>query len=198
VKWILASASPRRSEILRRLGLEFRADPSGIPEPARRPHETPSRYAIRIACLKAVEAAGRHSSGIVIGVDTIVVLGNAILGKPEGRADARSMLQSLSGRWHEVVSGICLIDCSDGRKRSSFGRSRVHFRRLSPEEIQWYLGTGEYRDKAGAYGVQGYASLLIDCIEGCYFNIVGFPLAAFERLCRRSGINLIRDLSITI
>jgi len=198
VKWILASASPRRSEILMRLGMEFRVDPSGIPEPARRPHETPSKYAIRVACLKAAEAAGRHSSGIVVGVDTIVVLDNAILGKPESLADARSMLQSLSGRWHEVLSGICLIDCSDGRKHSSFGRSRVHFRRLSPDEIQWYLGTGEYRDKAGAYGVQGYASLLIDHIEGCYFNIVGFPLAAFERLCRRSGINLIRDLRFEI
>ena len=198
MKWILASASPRRSEILMRLGMEFRVDPSGIPEPARRPHETPSKYAIRVACLKAAEAAGRHSSGIVVGVDTIVVLDNAILGKPESLADARSMLQSLSGRWHEVLSGICLIDCSDGRKHSSFGRSRVHFRRLSPDEIQWYLGTGEYRDKAGAYGVQGYASLLIDHIEGCYFNIVGFPLAAFERLCRRSGINLIRDLRFEI
>ena len=198
MKWILASASPRRSEILMRLGMEFRVDPSVIPEPGRRPHETPSKYAIRVACFKAAETAGRHSSGIVVGVDTIVVLDNAILGKPESLADARSMLQSLSGRWHEVLSGICLIDCSDGRKHSSFGRSRVHFRRLSPDEIQWYLGTGEYRDKAGAYGVQGYASLLIDHIEGCYFNIVGFPLAAFERLCRRSGINLIRDLRFEI
>jgi septum formation protein len=144
--------------------------------------------------LKAAEAAGRHSSGIVIGVDTIVVLGNAILGKPENRAHARSMLQSLSGRWHEVVSGICLLDCSDGRRRSGFGRSLVHFRRLSPEEIQWYLGTAEYRDKAGAYGVQGYASLLIDRIEGCYFNIVGLPIAVFERLCRRMGIDLAAKL----
>jgi septum formation protein len=133
---------------------------------------------------------------LVIGVDTIVVLGNAILGKPETRAEARSMLRRLSGRWHEVLSGICLIDCSRGRSRSSISRSRVHFRRLSSEEIEWYLRTGEYCDKAGAYGIQGYASLFIDRIEGCYFNIVGFPITAFQRLGRQLGIDLIREMRI--
>ena len=194
-KWILASASPRRNEILKGLGLQFRTDPSGVCEPARRARETPSDSAIRIAHLKAQETAGRYTSGLVIGVDTIVVLGNAILGKPETRAEARSMLRRLSGRWHEVLSGICLIDCSRCRSRSSIGRSRVHFRRLSSEELEWYLRTGEYCDKAGAYGIQGYASLFIDRIEGCYFNIVGFPITAFQKLCRESGINLIRDLT---
>ena len=105
------------------------------------------------------------------------------------------MLKRLSGRWHEVLSGICLTDCGRNRSRSSIGRSRVHFRRLSSEEIEWYLRTGEYCDKAGAYGIQGYASLFIDRIEGCYFNIVGFPITAFQKLCRKSGIDLIRDLA---
>ena len=194
-KWILASASPRRREILRRLGLRFRVQPSHMPEPPRKPRETASDYAVRIACLKASETASRHDSGLVIGVDTIVVLGNSILGKPDSRAEARSMLQSLSGHWHEVISGICLIDCDLERVRSGYGRSRVHFRRLSPEDIEWYLQTGEHHDKAGAYGVQGYASLLIDRIEGCYFNIVGFPIVAFQQLCRQSGIDLLQELS---
>ena len=193
-KWILASASPRRNEILRHLGLRFRMDPSGITEPDRRSRETPSDYAIRIAKLKAEETAGRHKSGLVIGVDTIVVLGNTILGKPGTGTEARLMLKRLSGRWHEVLSGICLIDCGHRRSRSSIGRSRVHFRRLSSEEVEWYLRTGEYRDKAGAYGIQGYASIFIDRIEGCYFNIVGFPITAFQKLCRETGIYLIRDL----
>jgi septum formation protein len=190
--WILASASPRRSEILDQLGMRFLVDPSRVPEPARTPHESPAEYVVRAARLKANEVAQRHESGLVIGADTIVVLGNRILVKPETRAQARSMLEQLSGRWHEVLSGICLLDCGLHRVRSTFSRSRVHFRRLSPAEMEWYLGTGEYRDKAGGYGVQGYASLFIDRIEGCYFNIVGFPIGTFEKLCRKAGIDLIR------
>jgi septum formation protein len=193
--WILASGSPRRREILEQLGLPFRVEPSHIQEPARRIGEAPSSYAVRAARLKADAVAARNRSGYVIGVDTIVVLGNAILGKPKSRAEAQAMLEKLSGRWHEVLSGLCLIDCSMGRSRSAFGRSRVHFRRLSPQDIQWYLRTGECHDKAGAYGVQGYASLFIDRIEGCYFNIVGFPITEFQRLCRASGIELIRALT---
>ncbi len=193
-KWILASASPRRQEILGRLGLKFRVDPSRAPEPARKLHESPSEYVVRVARLKTQEVAKRYNSDLVLGVDTIVVLGNSILVKPSTRAEARLMLKRLSGRWHEVLSGICLHDCLHGRMHTTFHRSCVHFRRLSSAEIEWYLKTGEYRDKAGAYGAQGYASLFIDRIEGCYFNIVGFPIAAFERLCRRAGINLTAQL----
>ena len=133
-------------------------------------------------------------SGLIFSADTIVVLGNRILQKPESRAEARDMIRSLSGRWHDVVTGICLMDCAQQRSRSAFSSTRVHFRRLSYEEIDWYLNTGEYRDKAGAYGVQGYASLFIDRIEGCYFNVVGLPISAFEKLCRKFGINLISNL----
>jgi septum formation protein len=192
-KWILASSSPRRSEILNQLGIQFRVDPSGIQEPARNPREAPSEYAVRIARLKAEEVAKRHKSGLVVGADTIVVLGNSILAKPGTRAEARCMLKRLSGRWHDVISGICLLDRDRHRTHVTFSVSRVHFRRMSPAEIDWYIRTGEYGDKAGAYGVQGYASLFIDRIEGCYFNIVGFPIAVFERLCCRAGIDLIRN-----
>jgi septum formation protein len=189
-KWILASISPRRREILGGLGISFCVDSSGIEEPPRTAHESPSRYAIRLARLKAKAVASRHSSGLVLAADTIVVLGNRIFAKPEDCSEARTMLRSLSGRWHEVVSGICLLDCRAQRTYSAFSRSRVHFRRLSAAEIEWYLNTGDYRDKAGAYGIQGFASLFIDRIEGCYFNIVGFPVAAFEKLCRKAGIAL--------
>jgi septum formation protein len=105
------------------------------------------------------------------------------------------MLEELSGRWHEVVTGLSLCDCASGRTRSAFSSSRVHFRRLRKREIDWYLDTGEYADKAGAYAVQGYAALFIDRIEGCYFNVVGFPVATFDRLCRRMGFDLVASLS---
>ena len=190
-KWILASASPRRSEILARLGVEFLVDPSGISEPPRKPQETPASYVVRIARLKARETARRHASGLILAADTIVVVRDKILGKPETREEARSMLKSLSGRWHEVLTAVCLLDIKSKKIRSICIRSRVHFRRLSASDIDWYLRTGEYKDKAGAYGVQGFASLWIDRIEGCYFNIVGFPIAAFEKLCRKSGIRLV-------
>lgn len=198
LKWILASASPRRNEILSGLGLSFFIDPSRTPEPARIPHETPSRYATRVAILKAEEVSRRHKSGLVIAADTIVVLGNSILGKPANREEAHFMLRRLNGRWHDVLTGINLLDLSQQRSYSDCSRSRVHFRRLSHAEIEWYLDTEEYRDKAGAYGVQGYASLFIDRIEGCYFNIVGFPVATFERLCRKAGIPLIQTRELGI
>jgi septum formation protein len=193
-RWILASSSPRRRDILSRMGIRFHVVPSNMPEPARKGGETPTRYAVRAACLKTKAVAETHQSGLILGADTIVVVGDRILGKPSSRAQARAMLKSLSGRWHEVISGICLKNCSTQRTCSAYSRSRVHFRRLSSAEIEWYLKTGEYRDKAGAYGAQGYAALFIDRIEGCYFNIVGFPIAVFEKLCRRMGVNLTAEM----
>jgi len=195
-EWILASASPRREELLSNLGLRFHIDPSRIQEPACRPEEAPSRYVVRMARLKAKETAGRHRAGLIIGADTVVVQQNRLLGKPASREEASEMLSRLSGRWHEVWSGLCLVDCETGRSRSAACCSCVHFRVLKPSDIEWYLDTDEYRDKAGAYAVQGYASLFIDRIEGCYFNIVGFPIASFETLCRKSGIRLTDHLTV--
>lgn len=194
-KWILASASPRRREILARLGLRFAIDPSALPEPPRAEEESPAGYAMRVARLKAEEVGARHPDALVLAADTIVVLDDDILGKPEGRAGARDMLGRLGGRWHEVVSGISLLDTARGPAHSACSRSRVHFRALAPDEVEWYLDTGEYLDKAGAYGIQGYAALFIDRIEGCYFNIVGFPVAAFETLCREAAIGLLPYLA---
>jgi septum formation protein len=184
---ILASASPRRSEILARLGFPLVIDPSAVPEPERRPGELPSTYAVRAARAKARDVAGRHRSGWIVGADTIVVARDHFLGKPACDMEAAGMLRSLSGRWHEVYTGLCLIDRIAGQSASGCSCSRVHFRRLTADEIAGYLSTGEHRDKAGAYAVQGFASIFIDRIEGCYFNIVGFPIFTFARLCRRLG-----------
>ncbi len=187
---MLASASPRRAEILNGLGMRFEVAPSRRPEPPPRRGESPAAYAVRAARAKVRDVAGNRTSGLILGADTIVVAGRRILGKPGSDREAREMLRLLSGRWHEVVSGIALCDCASNRVATGSSRSRVHFRRLSSREISWYVRTGEHRDKAGAYAVQGFASLFIDRIEGCYFNIVGFPVALFERLCRRMGIDL--------
>jgi septum formation protein len=187
-KWILASASPRRREILTSLGLKFEIEPSGIPEPGCPPGGDPVRCAKQLARAKAADVGRRHRSGIVIGADTVVAVGRISLGKPSDAAEARAMLRRLSGRWHEVITGICLYDCRTRRAISTYSRSRVHFRRLSPAEVGWYVGTGEYHDKAGAYAIQGGASIFIDRIEGCYFNIVGFPVARFYEVCRRLGL----------
>lgn len=194
LNWVLASASPRRNEILASLGLKFHLDPSHIAEPVQRYGEKPRTYAVRVAKLKAREAGGNRQSGMIIGADTIVVSRGRIMGKPSSPSEAREMLGRLSATWHEVITGICLLDCASRASHSASARSRVHFRRVSREEIEWYLRTGEYRDKAGAYAIQGYASLFIDRIEGCYFNIVGFPIATFEGLCRRLGLDLIGHL----
>ena len=188
---VLASASPRRREILTSLGFRLTIDPSMAPEPERRPGEAAAAYAVRAARIKARDTAARHPSGRVVGADTIVAIRDLFLGKPASEAEAAGMLRRLNGCWHEVYTGLCLIDGRSRRSASGCGRSRVHFRRLTRADIQWYLETGEYRDKAGAYAVQGHAALFIDRIEGCYFNIVGFPVFTFARLCGRLGFPVI-------
>jgi septum formation protein len=192
-RWILASASPRRKEILAGLGLEFVVLPSHVPEPPPRAGERPSSYAVRVARLKARDVSAARDTGVVIAADTIVVAGTEFLGKPASRADAFRMIRMLGGRWHEVVTGLSLDDCRSRRTVSGSSHTRVHFRRLLRPEIDWYLDTGEYRDKAGAYAIQGRASLFIDRIEGCYFNVVGFPVQVFERLARRLRVPLVSE-----
>ena len=195
--WVLASASPRRGEILRQLGLVFKVDSSGDSEPPRKASESPSSYVRRVSRLKAAAVAPRHPDSRIISADTVVVVEDAVLGKPSCCSEARDMLRRLSGRRHEVLTGLCLTLTGDPlRVYSSATCSGVHFRRMSDSDIEWYLSTGEYRDKAGAYGIQGFASLFIDRIEGCYFNIVGFPVSEFAHLCRRAKINVIRELRV--
>lgn len=169
---ILASASPRRAELLRNAGIEFEVRVSNVPE-IHVPGETAEAYVRRLAQAKAeaVAQAGR----IVLGADTTVCVDGSLLEKPADAEDAVRMLLRLSGRWHEVKTGICLI--RDGETVSDCATTRVRFLEMSEEEIRGYAASGEPLDKAGAYGIQGLASKWIESIEGCYFNVVGLPVS---------------------
>jgi septum formation protein len=172
---VLASASERRAALLRAAGYRFRISPASVAETLH-PGETASRAAVRLARLKALEVARRLPSGHVLAADTLVAVGEAILGKPRDRADAARMLRLLSGRTHRVVTGVAV--CRAGGSGLRWGRrvTHVRFRRLSREEIAWYVGTGEPLDKAGAYGIQGRAALLVEDVRGSYTNVVGLPM----------------------
>lgn len=172
---VLASASPRRREILERLGFEFEVFPAGVEENDIECADH-ARFATLLAVKKAEAALRARPLATVLGADTIVVCGESRLGKPVDEADASSMLRSLSGRAHEVITGIAVI-APDGRRLAEAERTRVYVRDLSGEEIARYVGTGEPFGKAGAYAIQGYAAPFIQRIEGCYFNVVGLPVS---------------------
>ena len=172
---ILASSSPRRRAFLKQLGLRFRVVVPDTDERPR-PNERPIAFARRAARDKARAVALRAGDrSIVIAADTIVVLGSTILGKPRSAADARRMLKLLSGRTHEVMTGVCV---RRGRSEQSFvTRTRVAFKKLTPQEIDFYVDSGEPKDKAGAYAIQGIGSFLVREIRGSYTNVVGLPVA---------------------
>jgi septum formation protein len=181
MRLILASASPRRAEILRNAGISFEAAPAAVDE-SRWNGETPAHLVRRLASAKATAAADRVSgAAIVLGADTEVVVDGEVLGKPVADLDAREMLCRLSGRVHEVITGLELIRLPDRATRSEQEVTRVTFAALSAEEIDSYVATGEPFDKAGGYAIQGRAGRFITRVEGCYFNVVGLPLS---RLCR--------------
>lgn len=170
---VLASRSPRRSEILQQAGIAFVVRPADIDESAR-PGETPREYVARIAMEKA-SAVPAGPGEIVLGADTTVVVGDEMLAKPEDKADAARMLKLLSGRRHTVLTGICLN--SAGRVVQDCAETSVWFAPLSKREIEDYVASGEPMDKAGAYAIQGLASKFVQRIDGCYFNVVGLPIA---------------------
>ncbi len=179
---VLASGSPRRREILADLGLKFRIEASNADESI--PEGTSPDLAVRrLSLLKAADVAkSQPENALVIGADTVVVLDDEILGKPTDEEDAARMLKSLSGREHSVLTGISALRRSDGKGVSVFEETKVRFRNLSEEEILKYVKTGEPMDKAGAYGIQGLGSLLIEKIDGDYFNVVGLPVCRLFRL----------------
>jgi len=172
---VLASASPRRREILERLGFEFEVLPAGVEENDITCADH-ARFAILLAVRKAEAARRARPLATVVAADTIVVCGDSRLGKPVDEADAASMLRALSGRAHEVITGVAVI-APDGRRLAEAERTRVYFRALSGEDVARYVGTGEPFGKAGAYAIQGYAAPFIQKIEGCYFNVVGLPVS---------------------
>jgi septum formation protein len=173
-KLVLASSSPRRAEILERAGWPHEIIVAGIDETLF-PDERAADYVQRLARSKAEAVASRLRQGLVLGADTTVVVGNQILGQPVDEADARRMLNLLNAKWHEVLTGIAVVRVG-GETRVAYETTRVRFAEMSENEIDWYISTGEPFGKAGAYGIQGKASLFIEEIEGDYFNIMGLPI----------------------
>lgn len=178
---ILASASPRRSELMRNAAITFEVDPAHVREEPLF-HETPLEYAKRLARDKAVAVLARHPEDVVLGADTVVVADEHLLEKPADAADAKGMLQLLSGRSHRVITGVCVV--ANGFERTEAEVTQVFFSPLTEAEIADYVATGEPMDKAGAYGIQGIASRWIGRVEGCYFNVVGLPVERVHRMLR--------------
>ncbi len=176
---VLASASPRRREILETAGLSFVVRPADVDE-STRPGENPGDYVRRLAETKA--RAVWNLGETTLGADTTVVADSQILGKPADEAEARAMLRQLAGRTHEVITGYCLFDGEIARAGAEI--TRVVFAPMSEAEITGYVATGEPFDKAGGYGIQGMASKFIERVEGCYFNVVGLPVARVYALLK--------------
>lgn len=197
-KLILASASPRRRELLAQAGYQFEIQASSVPE-SRRPGEDAIRFATRLAREKAEEVFARHHAAagmvepaIVLGADTVVVSDGEVMGKPADPSDAERMLRLLSGRTHDVVSGVAVVSGSSLSPAVEVAAelTQVTMQTISPEEVSRYIASGEPMDKAGAYAIQGYAGRWIPRISGCYFNVVGLPLALVAGMLEGAGRRL--------
>ncbi|HSB16169.1 MAG TPA: Maf family protein [Bryobacteraceae bacterium] len=181
---VLASQSPRRQEVLTRAGIPFLVRPAEVDE-SRLEDESPEEHVRRLAREK-VEATAARPGDVVLGADTVVVVDGEVLGKPEDTSDAERMLRKLSGREHVVMTGVCVR--ATGGTEVDVESTVVRFVALSEEEILDYAASGESMDKAGAYAIQGLASKFIDRIEGCYFNVVGLPVAMVYRKLKQLGV----------
>jgi len=184
---VLASASPRRAELLRNAGIAFAVDPAQVPEQPIA-GEAPIDYAQRLARDKALTVFVRHPDQAVLGADTVVVIDDHLLEKPLDADDAARMLRLLSGRTHQVITGVCLL--APDFERTEAELTQVTFAELRDDEIAAYIRTGEPVDKAGAYGIQGIASRWVTRLEGCYFNVVGLPVARVSRMLRERAADI--------
>lgn len=187
MRLLLASGSPRRAELLRAAGIAFDVRVADVDETVL-PGERADVYVRRLAETKAAAVARLEPSSAVVAADTAVVVDDLILGKPADAADAARMLRLLSGREHQVVTGVCLIPAPGGVEITRLSQSTVAFAALTPDEVDWYVASGEPMDKAGAYAVQGLASRFVTSIAGSYSNVVGLPVAVLYRMCREAGI----------
>jgi len=194
---ILASASPRRRELLTQAGYRFEVEPSSVVE-SRRPGEDAIRFTTRLAREKAAEVFARHQPStapvMVLGADTVVVCDGEVMGKPADAADATRMLLLLSGRTHQVVTGVAVV-WGSGSAEVAAEMTQVTMHTLSPQEVADYVAGGEPMDKAGAYAIQGYAGRWIPRIHGCYFNVVGLPLALVTSLLEAAELRMASQLS---
>jgi septum formation protein len=185
---VLASQSPRRAELLRRLGLSFRVRVSDVNEDS--PETDPERLVEQLAVAKAQAVRQLEPSAMIIAADTTVAMDGIILNKPKDLAENAAFIRQLSGQWHQVYSGVAIIG-PDGRLGSASEQTWVHFRTLSDQEIAGYVATGEGMDKAGGYGIQERGMALVSGIEGDYFNVVGLPIARLLLLARGLGLELL-------
>ncbi|HHW48981.1 MAG TPA: septum formation inhibitor Maf [Clostridiaceae bacterium] len=194
-KIVLASASPRRVELLKQIKLEFEIFPSSVGEQIDMITK-PEEMVQQLAYKKAVDVAGKLNCAqngentLVIGADTIVVK-DGIMGKPKNEAHAFEMLKRLQGEWHEVMTGVAVVNAQDMKYIVDYEKTRVKFRNLSDEIINSYIKTGEPMDKAGAYGVQGIGAVLVERMEGCYFNVVGLPLVKLAKLLESFDVKIL-------
>ncbi|WIV10595.1 Maf family protein [Proteiniborus sp. MB09-C3] len=183
-KIILASSSPRRREILERYDVDFEIIKSHVNEKVSF-GDDPFQVVMSLAFQKAEDISSKlDSNAIVIAADTVVYM-NSVIGKPKDEIDAYRILEKLSGKEHLVITGITIIDTSLGKKIIDYETTKVKFRELQPEKINRYISTGEFKDKAGAYGIQGYGEILVDWIEGSYSNVVGLPIVKVDKLLER-------------
>ena len=187
---ILASASPRRKELLEKIGLKFEAEPSNYEEdisPKLKPHE----LAKSLSFEKAKVAAGSHKNALVIAADTFIVFRGKILGKPQTETQAKKMLETINGKPHSVITGFTIIDTENNKAISKSVETKVYIKRLTPNEVDAYVKSGEPLDKAGAYAIQGLGSVIVEKIEGDYFNVMGLPLSALAESLKEFGVHIL-------
>jgi septum formation protein len=187
---ILASASPRRKELLEKIGLKFEVDASNCVEEVD-PALEPDELTRRISLTKAKSVAPRYKDALIIAADTIGVIGKKLLGKPQTVDEARKMLAQISGKSHEVITGFTVLDTATNKIISGTVCTKVYIKKLTTQEIDAYVQTGEPLDKAGAYGIQGLGAVIVEKIEGDYYNVVGLPLSALAEVLKEFGINVL-------
>jgi septum formation protein len=194
-KIILASASPRRKELLEKIGLKFEVDASDCEKEIDLTPE-PDELVRRISMTKAESVAARHENAIIIAADTIGVIGKKILGKPQTANEASKMLQEISGKSHLVITGFTILDTGTNKIFTGTVSTTVHVKKLTQKEIAAYVKTGEPLDKAGAYAIQGLGAVIIEKIEGDYYNVMGLPLQALTEALKEFGISVLGDASL--
>lgn len=194
---ILASSSPRRQQLLNQIGIKFTVYPSNIDEIMDNELE-PSKVAASLASQKCIDVVSQIKKDcIVIAADTIVAKDGKLLGKPKSEQDAFKMLKYLNNDWHEVVTGLCLYNTSNKNKICDFEITKVKIANNSDEFLLEYIGTKEPFDKAGAYGIQGFGALIVEKIEGCYFNVMGLPIYKLSCMLKELGYEVtLKDLRI--
>ncbi|MBI3588432.1 septum formation protein Maf [Candidatus Micrarchaeota archaeon] len=184
---VLASNSPGRRHVLEREGIAFTVVPSEGVEEMMDASVPVEEMVVRNALAKAREVASRAKGGIILGADTVVCCGNKLIGKPKGRNDAEKILLELSGKWHEIITGIALVDAAGGKAVSGVGKTRIRFRKLNAAEVRHYIDTGEWEGKAGGYAIQGKGSALIEKWEGSFTNAIGLPVEKLPELEKELG-----------